>query len=425
MRPAKADKTLVPPINKVGYLEYFVIFIMIIFLGNANSLVLLSSVTETPLVFLVLLVLSGILLLRHRVPFNKNFYLLIFCYVVYFLALTIKFKTFYPTFLIHYPIIFFISYVLIKSLKYGLFILFERILYFLAIIGLFAWILQIVMGGDTLYGYFARIPGIHEFSHVTGGGLNLLFYSVQPTSFSLMYNNLPARNCGFAWEPGGFAVYICLAIFINLFFDKSGKGSKRRLWVLLIALLTTQSTTGFIIFIIIGLFYYLNENLKKILLVLPIIILGIVLILSLPFMAEKIVSLAQDVNEVDAIVASGYGRETSVTPQRFASFLIAFKDFYLNPILGTGGFKGESWTSKIGVNISTISGIGNLLSYFGLVGFLFFMIVSYKTSVLYAKHFGCNGRILFFLIILTISVSYGILFMPLIMCFWIFSLFET
>lgn len=425
MRPAKADKTLVPPINKVGYLEYFVIFIMIIFLGNANSLVLLSSVTETPLVFLVLLVLSGILLLRHRVPFNKNFYLLIFCYVVYFLALTIKFKTFYPTFLIHYPIIFFISYVLIKSLKYGLFILFERILYFLAIIGLFAWILQIVMGGDTLYGYFARIPGIHEFSHVTGGGLNLLFYSVQPTSFSLMYNNLPARNCGFAWEPGGFAVYICLAIFINLFFDKSGKGSKRRLWVLLIALLTTQSTTGFIIFIIIGLFYYLNENLKKILLVLPIIILGIVLILSLPFMAEKIVSLAQDVNEVDAIVASGYGRETSVTPQRFASFLIAFKDFYLNPILGTGGFKGESWTSKIGVNISTISGIGNLLSYFGLVGFLFFMIVSYKTSVLYAKHFGYNGRILFFLIILTISVSYGILFMPLIMCFWIFSLFET
>lgn len=425
MRPAKADKTLVPPINKVGYLEYFVIFIMIIFLGNANSLVLLSSVTETPLVFLVLLVLSGILLLRHRVPFNKNFYLLIFCYVVYFLALTIKFKTFYPTFLIHYPIIFFISYVLIKSLKYGLFILFERILYFLAIIGLFAWILQIGMGGDTLYGYFARIPGIHEFSHVTGGGLNLLFYSVQPTSFSLMYNNLPARNCGFAWEPGGFAVYICLAIFINLFFDKSGKGSKRRLWVLLIALLTTQSTTGFIIFIIIGLFYYLNENLKKILLVLPIIILGIVLILSLPFMAEKIVSLAQDVNEVDAIVASGYGRETSVTPQRFASFLIAFKDFYLNPILGTGGFKGESWTSKIGVNISTISGIGNLLSYFGLVGFLFFMIVSYKTSVLYAKHFGYNGRILFFLIILTISVSYGILFMPLIMCFWIFSLFET
>ncbi len=425
MRPAKADKTLAPPINKVGYLEYFVIFIMIIFLGNANSLVLLSSVTETPLVFLVLLVLSGILLLRHRVPFNKNFYLLIFCYVVYFLALTIKFKTFYPTFLIHYPIIFFISYVLIKSLKYGLFILFERILYFLAIIGLFAWILQIGMGGDTLYGYFARIPGIHEFSHVTGGGLNLLFYSVQPTSFSLMYNNLPARNCGFAWEPGGFAVYICLAIFINLFFDKSGKGSKRRLWVLLIALLTTQSTTGFIIFIIIGLFYYLNENLKKILLVLPIIILGIVLILSLPFMAEKIVSLAQDVNEVDAIVASGYGRETSVTPQRFASFLIAFKDFYLNPILGTGGFKGESWTSKIGVNISTISGIGNLLSYFGLVGFLFFMIVSYKTSVLYAKHFGYNGRILFFLIILTISVSYGILFMPLIMCFWIFSLFET
>jgi len=376
-------------------------------------------------VFLVLLVLSGILLVRHRIPFNKNFYLLIFCYVCYFLALTIKFKIFYPTFLIHYPILFFISYVIIKSIKYELFRLFERILYFLDIISLFAWLLQILMGGDTLYGILAKIPGIQEFSHVTGAGLNIVFYSVQPSSFSLLYNSLPSRNCGFAWEPGGFAVYICLAIFINLFFLKSDKGSSKRFWVLLITLLTTQSTTGFVIFLIIGLFYYLNENLKKILLVLPIIVVGIVLILSLPFMTEKIISLAQDVNDVDAIVASGYGRETSVTPQRFASFLIAFKDFYLNPILGTGGYKGESWTAKIGVNISTISGLGNLLSYFGLVGFLFFAIVSYKTSILYSIHYGYNGKVLFFLIVLSISISYGILFMPLIMCFWIYSLFET
>ncbi|MBE0674152.1 MAG: hypothetical protein IH591_05785 [Bacteroidales bacterium] len=286
------------------------------------------------------------------------------------------------------------------------------------------WVLQILLGGDTLYGILSRIPGIEEFSHVTGGGVNVILYSVQPASTSVLYSHLPPRNCGFAWEPGGFAVYLCLAIFINLFFGKSDRNRKRRLVVLLLALISTQSTTGFVILILIGVFYYLNTSLKTTFLVLPILVVGIVMIFSLPFMTEKIMSLAEDIHEVDVIVEAGYARETSITPQRFSSFVIAIKDFFLNPVLGTGGISGESWTDKIGVNISTISGIGNLLANFGLVGFLFFSIVSYRTSVLFSRHYSYRGGILFLLIILGISVSYGILFLPLITSFWVFSLFQ-
>ncbi len=411
--------------NTIGLFEYLVVLVLILYLSNANRLVLFHSFTEQPLIFFIPVLLSGILVLKHNIKFNKNFFLLIFFYMFYVIAITIKYRNFYPSLLIHYPSIFFIAYSIIKSLKYELFSIYEYLLYILSIIGITLWIIQFVLGGDTLFGLLANIPKIEEFSHVTGGGINIIFYSVQPTSFSLIYNHLPPRNCGFAWEPGGFAVYLCLAIFINLFFMKNEKYSKRHLLVLLLALLTTQSTTGFFILIIIGVFYYFNTNLKTVFLVLPLLIVVVVVIFSLPFMAEKIVRLVEDIERVDIIIEAGYGRDTSITPQRFTSFVIAIKDFFLNPLLGTGGISGESWTSKVGVKISTITGIGNLLAHFGLVGFIFFLIATSRTSVLFSKSFNYKGKLLLLLIILSISISYGILFFPLITCFWIFGLFHT
>jgi len=173
------------------------------------------------------------------------------------------------------------------------------------------------------------------------------------------------------------------------------------------------------------LFYIWNKNQKTIFLLLPGLILVLALVFTLPFMSEKIVSLANETKEIDVILESGYGRETSITPQRFSSFVIAIRDFYENPLLGTAGISGKRWTSKIGVNISTITGIGNLLVNFGIIGFLFFIITTFKTSFFFSKYCNYKGGSLFFLIILSIAISYPILEMPLIMSFWLFNLFET
>lgn len=408
----------------VGLFEYFVVLVLIFYVGMANELFLFHTFKDNPLTFFVPVLLSGILILKHRIQFNRNFYLLVFLYMFYFIAITIKYKTLYPSLLIQYPSIFFVAYVLLKSLKYELFKIYEYLIYLLAIIGLVMWVLQVALGGDTLYSLLGNIPNIEKFSHVTGRGFNVILYSVQPSTVSVLFSQLPPRNCGFAWEPGSFAVYLSLAIFINLFMMKGEKYSVRHLIILLLALLTTQSTTGFFIIIIIGIFYYFNTSLKSIFLVLPLMTLGIILIFSLPFMSEKIVSLVVDIQDIDAMVAAGYGRDTSVTPQRFSSFIIAVKDFLLNPVLGTGGIAGESWTDKLGVNISAISGIGNILGHFGIVGFLFFVIITYRTSLQFSRRFEYRGGSLLFLIIFSISISYYILFLPLIVCFWIFSLFQ-
>ena len=409
--------------GRVSFLEYLFVFVLILYAGHANQFLASGSDLTNLAGFSIPLLLSGIMALKWRIPINREFYLLILCYFIYFLCISIKYSEFRPTFFINNVLLFFITYVTVKALKINFFRVYENLLYYLAIIGLLLWGIQIMLGGDVLYTFFSRVPSIEKFSYVSGNGLNTILYSVQPTSMSKQYEFLPPRNCGFAWEPGGFAVFLCLAIFINLFIFKKDKISKTRFWVLLIALISSQSTTGYAIFIIIILFYYINRKQKVIALLWPVILALIILIFSLPFMSDKIVSLASEAGAAQIMVENSIGKETSIAPQRFASFMIAIRDFIDNPILGLGGKADESWTFKIGANVSTITGIGNLLAQYGIVGFLFFIISAYKTSFFFSTTFKYRGRVLFLIIILFISVSYGIILLPLMMSFWLFRLF--
>jgi hypothetical protein len=410
--------------QRISFFEYLYVFVLIIYAGHANTFVEYLVVMENPVGVFLPIVLSVILATKWNIIFNKQFYLLIFGFFIYFMAISIKYKEIHPNLLLLNLWTFFIVYASVKALKFNLFRIYEYLLYGLSIIGLLMWILQTILGGDSLFNYFSSILSNDSFSYVSGRGLTAIIYSVQPTSASLLFNYLPPRNCGFAWEPGGFAVYLCLAIFINLFVANPDPKGKIRFWVLLLALISTQSTTGYAIFTIIMLFYYLNKKLNIVLLILPIIITASIFIFSLPFMSNKIISLVNETNEIDLIVAESIGIETQEAPQRFTSFMIAIRDFYNNPILGLGSFKEESWTSKIGANISPITGIGNLLANYGIIGFLFFIILSIKTSFLFSKYFSFKGNLLIFFIILFISISYSIILFPLVMCFWMFAFFE-
>lgn len=410
--------------QRITFFEYLCIFVLIIYAGRANKFVEAFTFQDNLFGFLIPIVLSGILVLRWKVVFDKRFYLLMLGFIIYFLAVSIKYREFRPTYLITFLFVFFIVYSFVKALSFDLFRIFERLLFYLAIISLFFWSIQIVLGGDTLFYLISNIQGIDLFSSVSGSGLSVLFYSLQPSFTSLLYAAIP-RNCGYAWEPGAFAVYLCLAIFVNLFFTDPDKKGRTRFVVLVIALLSTQSTTGYLIFVIMILTYLLNKRLSLILLLLPFVIISMFYVATLPFMSKKVIELIDETKSIDQLVEDSYGSEISYTPQRFTSFLIAFKDFKDNPILGVAGHNEATWTYKIQTNISTISGIGNFLQSFGLIGFFFFVILSYKTSVLFSKYFNYNGELLFFLIILFISVSYSMLLLPLIMCFWMFQLFES
>ena len=372
--------------HRISFFEYLYVFVLIIYAGRANIYVESLYLKDNPVGAFIPILLSGILALKWKVKYDARFYLLIFGLAIYLLlAISIKYRDIQPTFFLMYFFSFFIVYVSIKALRFNLFKIFEYLLYILSIIGLLVWSIQTILGGDNFYYLLSKIPGIDLFSNVSGNGFNVIVYSVQPSYASLLYDFTIPRNCGYAWEPGAFAVYICLAIFINLFFFDSDKNGKLRFWVLVVALLSTQSTTGYLIFMVLILYYILNKNLKIVLLLLPIAVILVIYLSSLPFMSKKVIELIDETKGIDQLLEESYGREISATPQRFTSFLIAFKDFQNNPILGVAGHKEETWTYKIGSNISAISGIGNLLAQFGLVGFIFYVVLSFKDFLFFLK----------------------------------------
>jgi hypothetical protein len=410
--------------QKIAFFEYMYIFILIIYAGRANIYVNYNSIKDSPFWVLLPVVLSGILAIRWKIKFDGRFYILMLGFAIYFIAISLKYREIQPTYLLRYLFLFFIVYSAIKALKLDLFKIYEYLLYYLAIVGLIMWVIQIVLGVDTLYYYLSKISLIDEFSYVSGNGLSALIYSVQPSYIAFRYNFTIPRNCGYAWEPGAFAVFLCLAIFINLFFSNSENKGQKRFWVLGMALLTSQSTTGYFIFIIIILFYLFNKKLNILLLVLPFVVVLLIYMTTLPFMSQKVIGLIDETKGANQLVESSIGEDEEISPQRFTSFVIRFTDFINNPILGLGAHNEETWTNKIGANISAITGIGDLLSEFGIIGFLFFIILSLKTSFLFSKYYKYNGQFLLFIIILFISISYSILFLPLVMCFWMFHFFE-
>jgi hypothetical protein len=410
--------------QRITFFEYLFVLILIIYAGRANVIVQSLSFKTNVIGFLLPILLSGILVLRWKVKFDSRFFILILGFAIYFIAISIKYKEIRPTFFVSNCLIFFVVYSATRALKFNLFKIYEHLIFYLAIIGLSGWILQIGLRGDNLYYLLQKISGIDTFSYVSGDGLNTILYSVQPSYVSMLYGFAIPRNCGYAWEPGAFAVYICLAIFINLFFENSDNNSKKRFWILLITLISTQSTTGYLIFLVIILFYFLNNNLKIVLLILPFMIVSLIYIATLPFMSKKVIDLIDETKNVDLLIERTIGMEGEYTPQRFTSFVITFKDFKNNPVLGLGPHREDSWTVRLFSNISAISGIGELLSGFGLVGFLFFIIVSFKSSVFFSKYYNYKGGTLLFIIILFISISYSVIFLPLVMCFWMFQLFE-
>jgi hypothetical protein len=418
------DKTVTES-QKISSFEYIYVLMLILYAGRANTFFQSGSFTENTIGVFIPIAFSAAMAIKWKIIFNTQFYLLLFFFAIYFVAISIKYNEVAPTFLITYYLLFFVVYTAVKTLKFNLFIIYEYFLYLLAIVGLFMWVVQLALGGDTLYNILSRFSYLQSISFVSGNGINAFLYSVQPYATTLINNYTIPRNCGFAWEPGSFAVYICLAIYINLFIANKDKNSRLRFWVFTAALISTQSTTGYIIFMLIMTFYVINKKLHIALMLLPVALAIMITVSSLPFMKNKVIELISETTRMDQLLIDSYGRERSATPQRFMSFLITFKDFQNNPVLGIAAHREESWAYRQGSNISPISGIGFLLSQFGLVGTIFFLIISIKSSYYFARYFKYRGGLLLFLIIFAISISYTILFIALVMCFWMFALFEN
>jgi hypothetical protein len=140
-------------------------------------------------------------------------------------------------------------------------------------------VLKILMGGLILnylkesfaYIFFRVISTLSLFSligfiFINQFGFNLPFIIVSQSYKSyFLYGSLSGeaffRNCGMFWEPGAFSGILTLCLALNIkFLNYYWVNYKLQLISIFLALLTTQSTTGYIVGFFIFLFNLINHK---------------------------------------------------------------------------------------------------------------------------------------------------------------------
>lgn len=277
-------------------------------------------------------------------------------------------------------------------------VIFQRfILGYVSYFGVFALVLKIVLGLFTvLYYQHKKIDFVNSYVKLiaflsivsipffilnffihTGFQLNnpavksMLFY----TSFDIPKDEL--RNSGMFWEPGAFAGYLILAlVFVALKNGKFQVGAyKKEVFWIVIGLLTTMSTTGFIVFGIILVIYSMQNYGWGRLVLLPVI--GLLIYLAffrLNFMQKKM--------ELQFNNAMGMSK-FDISNSRFGALNMDLQYIKAQPLTGNGldvktRFRFHPWiTGDIGHG----NGMSNFLAYWGIPFFLFWLYCVFKFSL--------------------------------------------
>lgn len=226
------------------------------------------------------------------------------------------------------------------------------------------------------------------------------FYKQQPNiivyNFGMMSEG-SYRNAGPFWEPGAFAIFLNIALILNLIIKGSLKNKES--WLFIISILTTISTMGYVVlFFNLTIFYLFASRFRyKIITAIFLASVSIYLFNTLEFLKPKV--------EEDITLS-----ETTTT-SRFGSALADWKTFKENPFIG----KGRIVSSKIYmIEMHRNNGLLNLMATYGIfISLLYFglYIKSFKRICLY-NHYPFSFAYFLLLSFLMMGFSQGIFMRP-------------
>jgi hypothetical protein len=184
------------------------------------------------------------------------------------------------------------------------------------------------------------------------------------------------RNSGPFWEPGGFSVFLFIALTFNLIRDKKFFNKKNTIF--LIALLTTQSTTAYLAFFIFVCIYILisYRSIYSFIMMPVLIFIFLNLYTNLNFMEEK----------VDKMYKESQKAGTEKVYSRIVSGKINMENFYSSPIFGIGRFFQVADDQNTGNNGTTL-----LLAEFGAVGFGYYFLMMFLSYRKYCRRYNFNS----------------------------------
>jgi hypothetical protein len=281
----------------------------------------------------------------------------------------------------------------------------SRVITDLAIISIPFFLIQ-VAAGDMLYsiGNAINLP-----PHVEGYEFTnfVVFVFSRPHEF---------QNSGFAWEPGAYGFFLNIGLMLHFMHNRFAF-DKRAMW-LVIAIITTLSTTSFIALMLIILLFFRAREMKMSLLL---TIAGPVLfvaIFQLPFLADKIIGTYQrdlfSLKNIEFLSRYYIQNDQTFALNRFASMIYIYDLFGAQMILGVSNIYNE--TQPVLKNISISNGVFEFCAKFGVVGMGVLLYNAYR----YFRVLTFNFEQAFYGVILILILGFGesIFVLPLTTAFY-------
>lgn len=188
------------------------------------------------------------------------------------------------------------------------------------------------------------------------------------------------RNCGIFWEPGAYQGFINIAILMLLLNGSNVQKKARKFIIFTITLLSTQSTTGYIVYAIIVIVFIddmvamfgnnirnRNSNYKKVKLSTKVLV-SIVVIFVIIFLSNT------------AVISDKLGGDSVSGTARLQDLLISAELFSNNMLFGLGANRMLTYTvDEYGVAVNS-NGLFAMLYTFGAI-FSIYYIYRFKKGI--------------------------------------------
>lgn len=404
--------------------ELFYFFVMLIYAAQMtqDTSRMVSSISGNPIPFFIPIVLTGILLFRNPISFiSKNLWIIVGFTAIWSILSLFKYNSFSTEelsyhFFIYYAI--FIAYIHVNVYGKDLMKLYENMMVMICKITIPLWIFSVIEP-SLANSFFEMFPE-------TGFGHNFLYLFNKLGD--MVYPDYPfLRNAGFSWEPGRFALMVCFAILFN--FQQHGIDFNYRrnshLYWLLIALITTESTTGYsLALILFGIHYIKQFSLINVILASLIFLPAIYWILQLDFMLAKITGQYDTINSLEEIIVNtGKYSDKTIALDRLPSFIIEWDNFIKDPLLGySRNVEHSAIYSSLPDNIRFTGGLMQMFSQLGIFLGLFYYIILWRSSQLFGRIYNSNSIALFICFLIS-TFSYPLFIIPIFFAFWLFGEF--
>ena len=368
-------------------LNYMFIFIVMIFYSGLH--LVLDPVLVMTIFILVLTPLAFLNL--KNVLFDKNIFILLSLLSI---STLVTYVTFDPSSIAiegSAIITLFIMYLLVSSYKANFLISFVKIIHYLSVVSILAWIsLEIT---DSIFDTKLRLSDFALNYGINEGG--------RYTLFLFNYGMESNRNYGMFWEPSVLALFVFTSLLLQEFLKIRNVNFPRH-YVLIayLTIISTQSTGGYIYMFLHFLFFNTTIQKNKGLLYPLVLIMGMIAFTNISFLQEKIIGF---INDSDVTNEHHYfnGR---------LNFTFMMSLFLQEPIFGIGQ-RSQLLSAGI-IEGSLLNGYLSILVTYGIFVFIFYNFLLLKSALIWNKDI-INMRLIGFIVCFIImNMNNGFTYAP-------------